>query len=263
MSTMGLQIREKRLKMDMTLDVLSAKTKISKPYLSLIENGKTPHPPAESKLRRLEQVLQFPNGHLIALAQLKRTPRHIRAVLSELLKNRAPTPPGKKGQAVDLDQLYISGELRELAERAGGNLELVDTSTIPIINKVSAGYPKDFTDLSYPRGVADAYLSCPGLNDRDAFAARVSGDSMTPRYNEGDIVVFSPAAPMRDGDDCFVRFADGNTTFKRAFTENDEDGKPVVRLQPRNGRYRPQSIPADHVTGLYKAVFKFQKIENE
>jgi hypothetical protein len=42
-----------------------------------------------------------------------------------------------------------------------------------------------------------------------------------------------------------------------------EDSKPEVRLQPRNWRYRPQSIPAEEVTGLYKAVYKFQKIENE
>jgi len=37
---------------------------------------------------------------------------------------------------------------------------------------VSAGYPKDFTDLNYPKGVADEYVACPDLNDAEAFAAR-------------------------------------------------------------------------------------------
>ena len=71
------------------------------------------------------------------------------------------------------------------------------TNAVPVINRVSAGYPKDFTDLSYPRGVADEYVGCPDVHDKDAFAARVAGDSMTPKYTQGDIVIFSPAASVR------------------------------------------------------------------
>ena len=62
---------------------------------------------------------------------------------------------------------------------------------VPVINKVSAGYPKDFTDLSYPKGAADDFVSCPDVQDKDAFAGRIHGDSMTPKYREGDIVIFS------------------------------------------------------------------------
>ncbi len=45
---------------------------------------------------------------------------------------------------------------------------------------------------------------------------------MTPKYREGDII-FSPAAAPRDGDDCFVRFADSTTTFKRVFFESGDE----------------------------------------
>ncbi|MHC4718099.1 MAG: S24 family peptidase, partial [Planctomycetota bacterium] len=61
---------------------------------------------------------------------------------------------------------------------------------IPIINSVAAGYPYQFTDLDYPPSVADDYVHCPDVNDPHAFAARVVGDSMEPRYSEGDLVVF-------------------------------------------------------------------------
>src|SRR4029077_591890 len=125
------------------------------------------------------------------------------------------------------------------------------------------GYPKDFSDMSYPPRVADDYVGCPDVRDKDAFAARVAGDSMIPKYREGDIVIFSPTAPPRSGDDCFVRFEDGHTTFKRVFFESDEGGASVLRLQPRNEKYRPQTVPAEQVTGLYKAVFRYQRVDGD
>jgi phage repressor protein C with HTH and peptisase S24 domain len=153
--------------------------------------------------------------------------------------------------------------LHELVEKSAGNVEHVTTNAVPVINRVSAGYPKDFTDLSYPKGVADEYVSCPDVNDTDAFAARVHGDSMWPKYREGDIVIFSPTAPHKNGDDCFVRFEDGHTTFKRVFFESDDGGKSVLRLQPRNEKYRAQTIASEKVTGLYKAVFKYQRVDED
>ena len=111
--------------------------------------------------------------------------------------------------------------------------------------------------------MADEYVSCPGVQDPDAFAARVHGDSMTPKYSQGDIVIFSPAAAPKDGDDCFVRFADGHTTFKRVFFETGEGKKEVLRLQPRNEKYRPQVVPAEEVTGLYKAVYRYQRVDED
>jgi phage repressor protein C with HTH and peptisase S24 domain len=125
------------------------------------------------------------------------------------------------------------------------------------------GYPNDFTGLTYPRGVADDYVSCPDLNDRNAFAARVHGDTMNPKYRQGDIVIFSPALPPREGDDCFVRFADGHTTFKRVFFETGDDGAAVLRLQPRNEKHRAQIVPSENVTGLYRAVYRYQRVDEE
>ena len=43
----------------------------------------------------------------------------------------------------------------------------------------------------YPVGIADDYVRCPDLHDANAFAVRVVGDSMEPRFHEGDIVIFS------------------------------------------------------------------------
>ncbi len=302
MEPLGPRIRRARRRLGLTLDELAGRTSISKPYLSLIETGRVTNPPSDEKLRRLEQTLGFPSGELLHQAHLFRTPKDIRAVLAQLaqgqglgangvsasetmatvldvnLKKRtqfAPKSNGVNGLAaegvknglaaagINLDAAYLSGILHELVEQSAGNVEQVRMNAVPIVNRVSAGYPKDFTDLAYPRGVADDFIGCPNLADPDAFAARVYGDSMRPKYTEGDIVIFSPAAPTRNGDDCFVRFDDGQTTFKRVFFESDDAGHAVLRLQPRNEKYRAQLIRSDQITGLYRAMYRYQTVDDD
>ena len=309
MEPMGVRIRRQRRRLGLTLDDLSARTGISKPYLSLIETCQTSNPPSDEKLIRLEQTLEFRSGELLAEAQLHRTPRDVKAMLTKLLADRpeamtavlepptgsakplratkpkaprdaaaaanpeaatrpdaprraahAPAPATPSG--ISLDALYVSGLLRQFVERTAGNVERMPTNAVPVINRVSAGYPKDFTDLSYPKGVADAWVSCPDVSDPDAFAARVSGDSMTPKYREGDIVIFSPRAAVRNGDDAFVRFEDGQTTFKRVFFEKAEGGAETVRLQPRNEKYEPKIVEPERLSGVWRAVFKYQSVED-
>ncbi|HVZ94832.1 MAG TPA: S24 family peptidase [Phycisphaerales bacterium] len=135
---------------------------------------------------------------------------------------------------------------------------------VPLINKVAAGYPREFTDLGYPARVADEYIAVPDVYDADAFAARVVGDSMFPDYHEGDIVVFSPTAPIGEGDDCFVRLErDEETTFKRVYFEKDPKGNELIRLQPLNSTYGPRTLPREDVAGLYAAVYVVRRVDKE
>jgi len=176
---------------------------------------------------------------------------------------------GAATPASPLDEAYRSGELRRLIDAidpdeapAGptspDGMPTVDLPfEVPLINKVAAGYPAGFTDLGYPARVADDYVRCPDLRDPDAFAARVVGDSMAPDYREGDIVVFSPAREIADGDDCFARLTpeagDDESTFKRVYFERDGE-RERIRLQPINSRFRPRVLDREEVAGLYRAV---------
>jgi repressor LexA len=129
---------------------------------------------------------------------------------------------------------------------------------VPLINKVAAGGPAAFTDLGFPAGAADDYLQVPGLDDPDAFATRVTGDSMSPAYREGDIVIFSPLAEVADGCDCFVRLEpDHEVTFKRVYFHEVEG---QVRLQPLNPDHPPRLVPREQVAGLFRAVWRFAKL---
>jgi SOS-response transcriptional repressor LexA len=125
-----------------------------------------------------------------------------------------------------------------------------------VINKVQAGYPHHFTDLDYPPSVADEYVRVPDVHDPQAFAARVVGDSMEPRYHEGDLVVFAPNMPVRNGDECFVRFSvDDSTTFKRYLQRGDR-----IRLEPLNTKYQPEEYDREEINGLWPAVMRIERI---
>jgi len=257
----------------------------AKSYLSAIETGRRGRP-NDDLLGRLESALFLPAGELVRLAAWERVPGPVREQMIEEVhraRRSRSEDAGKHGAArrlreiLDgggmgdgagsgvLDSSHRSGELRRLIDKLdppeGTDSGSVTGATpielpfeVPLINKVTAGYPAGFTDLGFPARVADDYVRCPDLHDPDAFAARVVGDSMEPEYREGDIVVFSPGRPLTDGDDCFARLADDDeSTFKRVYFET-EGGRERIRLQPINSRYAPRVFDREEVAGLYRAV---------
>jgi repressor LexA len=257
--SLGQIIRKKREQLKLTLDEVSGRSGFSKPYLSTIETGKVKNPPSDELLVKLEKILEFEKGMLLHVAHMERVPSDIRQEYEsaeaenqkwrQLIKNLIH----QKTDVSQLDMILVENQLDDekgVSAISAGRL-------VPVINKVAAGYPSDFNDLDYPVGVADDYVRCPDLHDSNAFAVRVVGDSMEPKFCEGDIVIFSPAAEVHNGDDCFVRFAmPHETTFKRVFFEPDDK----VRLQPRNEKYSPMIIEGKRINGLYRAVIKHEKL---
>ena len=257
--SLGQIIRNKREQLRLTLDEVSNKAGFSKPYLSTIETGKVKNPPSDELLAKLERILKFEPGLLLHIAHLERMPTDIRQEYEsaeaekqkwrQFVKNLIH----KKADANRLSELLAESNL----DIQQAEVSLAAGRLVPVINKVAAGYPTDFDDLNYPAGVADDYVRCPDLHDPNAFAVRVVGDSMEPRFREGDIVIFSPVAEVHNGDDCFVRFAmPHETTFKRVFFEADNK----VRLQPRNDKYPPTIADGKRINGLYRAVIKYEKL---
>ena len=257
--SLGQIIRKKREELNLTLDEVSSKVGFSKPYLSTIETARVKNPPSDELLRKLEQILQFDSGLLLHIAHMEKMPSDIR---QEYESANAENKKWRQFMKNLIDSDSESTRLNTLLTESELNVEEDDTSIsagrlVPVINKVSAGYPADFDDLDYPVGVADDYVRCPDLHDPNAFAVRVVGDSMEPKFGENDIVIFSPAAEVHNGDDCFVRFSSPHeTSFKRVFFESENE----IRLQPRNEKYSPIIVEGKRINGLYKAVIKYEKL---
>ncbi len=256
-AALGGIIREHRQAAGLSLRELADRCGCAKSYLWAIEHGTKA--PSQDMLARIESALHIEDGRLVRAGAWDRVPDPVLRDLSrsaELRRLVTKLASGEGGRT-GLDLAFRSGELRALIERLdpAGPTPVDLPFEVPLINKVSAGYPQGFTDMGYPARVADEYVRCPDLHDPDAFAARVVGDSMEPDYREGDIVIFSPARPITDGDDCFARLAlDDETTFKRVYFEYRDGTAERIRLQPINNRYAPRVYDREQIAGLYRAV---------
>ena len=269
-------VRSRREALGLTLAEVAQRVGCAKSYLSALENEQR-GVPSDEVLAGLERALEVTPGTLVRRGRWSRSleagGETVRAEVAKLEAAREAARDlaamlREAGAGRSLDALHASGALRRLVDRisppeegreAGSELvPLAMGRSVPLINKVAAGYPTEFTDLSYPARVADEYVRCPEVTDADAFAARVVGDSMSPAYGEGDVVVFSPARVVADGHDCFVRLErDAQTTFKRVYFE---EGGEKIRLQPLNSAYPPRVLEREEVAGMYAAVAVIKKV---
>lgn len=78
------------------------------------------------------------------------------------------------------------------------------------------GGPEGYYEAPYPVGHGFDYIDRPhDVTDDHAYAVQVVGDSMVPRYEEGEIVVASPNKEVHNGDYVVVRLATGEVMIKR------------------------------------------------
>lgn len=247
----GLMIRNVRKNAGFTQEALAEAIGCSKPQLSLMESG---HRTVSLEWAgKIENALNIKDGRISSAVQWQAVPKEYRQSMTtarDLTDRLRQALAGKRPLA----------ELREIVEQTTPNIDvpLPLRSRIPVINKVAAGYPTEFTDLDYPVSIADEYVECPDVTDPQAFAARVVGDSMEPDYYEGEIVVFSPLLPTTSGSDCFIRLErDNETTFKRIYIAADER---TIRMQPLNQSYPPRFVDREEIGGMYAAAYVLRQV---
>lgn len=131
-------------------------------------------------------------------------------------------------------------ELRSTAPAAGGMaggtvLRAVDRSDLPVYASAEGGggsiivtnEPIDFVRRPEPL-----------LSVRDGYGCYVIGDSMSPAFEQGDLLLVHPGRPVRQGDDCvFVR--DQGDGTQQALV------KRLLRIAPEKWRVRQYNPPRD------------------
>ncbi len=91
------------------------------------------------------------------------------------------------------------------------------------------------------------------VDDRRAFAIRVSGNSMEPEVCEGDVVVCSPSKQPTQGACVVVRTHSGQA-FIKFWKCKGED----VVLESANPAYKPIQFPLSEIAGAWPVVQKIQ-----
>src|SRR5712692_7761532 len=80
---------------------------------------------------------------------------------------------------------------------------------VPLIGLAQAGSGGYFDDGGFPVGKGWDEIPFPAVNDENAYALEISGNSMQPLFRDGDIIVVSPSSPLRRGDRVVVKTKDG------------------------------------------------------
>jgi len=121
---------------------------------------------------------------------------------------------------------------------------------IPLISRTAAGDPRNFTDANYPTGWAEEFVAAPeDVTDRSAFALRIEGDSMAPRFSHGDVVIVSPDTPLKEGS-CVVAKTKGEEVTCKVYRTREEK----IVLESVNAAFPALELSKDDVLWMYPVV---------
>jgi phage repressor protein C with HTH and peptisase S24 domain len=104
----------------------------------------------------------------------------------------------------------LSGFLALIGERSGVAL----SRRLPTLGYAKAASAGAFDEAGHPTGKGWAETDPPGISDPDAFALRITGNTLAPAYRAGDVVVLSPEAEIRRGDRVIVKTRNGEILAK-------------------------------------------------
>ena len=165
----------------------------------------------------------------------------------------------------NLNILQREGRLRRSPEISRG-LELLDgsrrrsdTISIPVAGYIAAGQPLPvLSSEEWSQSEPMETLELPNSmlkGERDLYALRVHGDSMTDAFIvDGDVVLIKPTTAVRNGDTVVAWLKkEKEATLKQLFHEGQR-----IRLQPANSQMEPIFVaPGDvEVQGRVVAVFR-------
>src|ERR1700693_2016859 len=125
---------------------------------------------------------------------------------------------------------------------------------VPLIGFAEAGAGGYFDDGGFPVGKGWDEIAFPAVTDEHAYALEISGESMEPAYRDGDVIVVSPAAPVRRGDRVVVKTKDGEVMVKEL---KRKTGKSV-ELKSLNAEHRDRTLPMSEVLWIARIVWASQ-----
>src|SRR5882757_8031329 len=126
--------------------------------------------------------------------------------------------------------------------------------SVPLLGLAQAGAGGYFDDGGFPAGKGWDEVGLPSVNDEHAYALEISGDQMKPAYRDGDVIVVSPATPIRRGDRVVVKTSDGEVMVK----ELKRRTAKTLELQSLNPNHVDRMLAAGDVEWIARIVWASQ-----
>ena len=137
---------------------------------------------------------------------------------------------------------------------AGGRAAQTAMRRVPLIGFAQAGGDGFFDDGGYPVGGGWDEVALPEIADANAYALEISGESMEPVFRDGDVVIVSPAAPIRRGDRVVARTIGGEVMAKQLARRSARR----VELRSLNPTHPDRSFDLSEVSWVHRIVWASQ-----
>ena len=134
----------------------------------------------------------------------------------------------------------------------GGTAQTVQT--VPLLGFAQAGASSHFDEGGFPAGKGWDELALPSVDDEQAFALEISGDQMRPAYRDGDVIVVSPATPIRRGDRVVVKTTGGEVMLG----ELKRRTAKALELQALNPNQADRTLAAADIAWIARIVWARQ-----
>ena len=97
-------------------------------------------------------------------------------------------------------------------------------------------------------------INVPGVLDSTAYCLEITGNSMLPVYREGDVIIVSPKATVRNGDRVVVKTTDGKVTVKIIERKTAKE----VELTSFNTKSKPIKLAMKDVHSIARIIWASQ-----
>lgn len=221
---LGKYLEDSRKKKGLSTYDVNNLTQISQSYISLIEKGK--RKPSAVILKTLAPVYGLDYIDLY-----------------------------EKAGYIDL----IEDEKKDMLKKIGAiPLSDISTTKIPVLGKVKAGY----NYLAQENIIDYIAFNIDGTDKENYYALYVTGDSMEPLFNDGDIVIVHKQDNFENGDNCVVLINGDEATVKKVYK-----GTTGIELKAVNPYYPPRifteeetkDLPVKVIGVVEKSIRNFKK----
>jgi SOS-response transcriptional repressor LexA len=163
-----------------------------------------------------------------------------RSYLSQVERGR---PPGRSLR--DRFLLLEKSASVTPSKRRGG--KTYGLRNLPILSWARAGQAVDFEQIP-----SDWEETVPSdVADEQAFGVRLRGDSMEPKFSDGDIAVLLPGTPPINGDIVVAHIKDQGAVCKIMHVQLD---KHLITLSSYNPAYPPMEYHRDDFHWIFPAA---------
>ncbi|MCM3747421.1 hypothetical protein M3223_08645 [Paenibacillus pasadenensis] len=205
--------------------------KVSKGYISLLQNAKTDNPATAELNRAIAEVTGGDVENLLTAALIEKAPVEIKEKFEKL------------NMLKEMRSAYAQAQIVEesATEYLAGNI-----TKVPVLGSIAAGQPIDRIEF-----IEDVeYVNKSVVRNGEAFALRVKGDSMIgDSILDGDVVICIKQ-PEVSPTDIAVVAVDGETaTIKRVKCMND-----MCLLMPSNPKLQPIIVHSSSIQIIGKVV---------